>query len=70
MYQNQNHVQPAEENKPMLLRNSYLKEYEYTQSDGQVRYLLAPDSEHAAWSAAELSGGSRFLKNVKQTDEW
>ncbi len=54
----------------MLLRNYSLKEYEYTQIDGQVRYLLAPDSEHAAWSAAELSGGSQFVVNVKRTDEW
>ena len=54
----------------MLLRNSYLKEYEYTQTDGQVRYLLAPDSEHAAWSAAELSGGSQFVLNVRLTNEW
>ena len=70
MYQNQNHVQPAAVNNPMLLRNYYLKEYEYTQTDGQVRYLLAPDSEHAAWSAAELSGGSQFVLNVRLTNEW
>jgi hypothetical protein len=70
MHQNPSHVQHVGENKPMLLRNYSLKEYEYTQIDGQVRYLLAPDSEHAAWSAAELSGGSQFVVNVKRTDEW
>ena len=70
MYQNQNHVQPVGVSQPLLLRSSYLKEYEYTQTDGQVRYLLAPDSEHAAWSAAELSGGSQFVLNVRLTNEW
>jgi len=65
-----NRVQQDDARKLMKLQNSSLKEYEYTQIDGQVRYLLAPDLEHAAWAAAELSGGSRFLKNVKQTDEW
>mgnify|MGYP003123485534 CR=1 FL=1 len=45
-------------------------EWQYTRTDGQVRYLLAPNLEQAAWSAAELSGGSQFLKNVKQTYEW
>jgi hypothetical protein len=70
MHPNQNHVQHVEENQPMLLKNCSLKEYEYTQINGQVRYLLAPDSERAAWSAAELSGGSQFVVNVKRTDEW
>ena len=54
----------------MLLKNSYLKEYEYTQTDGQVRYLLAPDLEHAAWAAAELSGGSQNVLDVRLCDEW
>ena len=54
----------------MKLQNSSLKEWEYTQTDGQVRYLLAPDLEHAAWAAAELSGGTQFLKDVKRCDEW
>ena len=38
--------------------------------DGQVRYLLAPDLEHAAWAAAELSGGTKFVKDVRLCDEW
>ena len=54
----------------MRLQNSCLKEWEYKTTDGQVRYLLAPDLEHAAWAAAELSGGTQFLKDVKRCDEW
>ena len=62
--------QHADEKEQMKSKSSSLREYEYTQTDGQVRYLLAPNLEQAAWSAAELSGGSQFLKNVKQTYEW
>ena len=40
-----------------------MNEYEYKTIDGQVRYLLAPDLEHAAWAAAELSGGTKFVKD-------
>ena len=54
----------------MRLQKQSLKEWQYTQTDGQVRYLLAPDLEHAAWAAAELSGGTQFLKDVKLCDEW
>ena len=55
----------------MLLEKQQLKEYEYINTvDGQVRYLLAPDSEHAAWAAAELSGGSQFVLDVRLCDEW
>jgi hypothetical protein len=54
----------------MKLQNSSLKEWQYTQTDGQVRYLLAPDLEHAAWAAAELSGGTKFVKDVRLCDEW
>ena len=54
----------------MRLQKTQLEEYQYETTDGQVRYLLAPDSEHAAWAAAELSGGTQFLKDVKLCDEW
>ena len=54
----------------MRLQKTSLDEYEYTTTDGQVRYLLAPNLEHAAWAAAELSGGTQFLKDVKRCDEW
>ena len=34
-------------------------------------YILAPDSEHAAWSALELSREhNATLINVKLNDEW
>ena len=47
-----------------------LREYEITLSSG-VWYLLAPDSEQAAWNALELSRERNDqLLNVKQTDEW
>ena len=52
------------------LAKPQLKEYEFKQTDGQVRYLLAPDSEHAAWAAAELSGGSQYVLDVRLCDEW
>ena len=54
-----------------MLKKQPLKEYEYrVTNDSQVRYLLAPDSEHAAWAAAELSGGSQFVLDVRLSDEW
>ena len=52
------------------MKRQQLKEYEYTTTDRQVRYLLAPDSEHAAWAAAELSGGSHNVLDVRLCDEW
>ena len=48
----------------MRLQKQPLDEWQYTTTDGQVRYLLAPDLEHAAWAAAKLSGGTDKLKNV------
>ena len=70
IYQNQSPVQHVGGRELMKLQNSYLKEWEYTQTDGQVRYLLAPDLEHAAWAAAELSGGTKCVKDVRLCDEW
>jgi len=48
------------------------KTWRYTTTlDDQVRFLLAPNLEHAAWAAAELSGGSCNVKNVILDDyEW
>jgi hypothetical protein len=48
------------------------KTYRYTTTnDDQVRFLLASSLEQAAWSAAELSGGTNKLKNVILDDyEW
>ena len=65
-----NHAQLSVGRQLMRLQKPQLKEWQYTQTDGQVRYLLAPDLEHAAWAAAELSGGTQFLKDVKLCDEW
>jgi hypothetical protein len=53
-----------------MLHNHQMREYEVTLRSG-VWYLLAPDSESAAWSALELSRERNDqLLNVKQTDEW
>jgi len=47
-----------------------LREYEITLSSG-VWYLLAPDSEQAAWNALELSRErNEELLNVQQTEMW
>jgi hypothetical protein len=54
----------------MYTTNQGLREYEITLRSG-VWYLLAPNSEHAAWRALELSRERNDqLLNVKQTDEW
>tara|TARA_Y100000996_G_C22186949_1_gene505302 strand:- start:196 stop:360 length:165 start_codon:yes stop_codon:yes gene_type:complete len=54
-----------------MLKRQTLKTWRYTTTDGQVQWLLAPDSEHAVWAAAELSGGSEYLKDVYlDNDEW
>ena len=45
--------------------------WEYTTvNDADVRYLLARDLESALYSAAELSGGTDKLKNLRRADEW
>ena len=47
-----------------------MKEYQVTLTSG-VWYLLAPNSEAAAWSALELSDERMSnLVDVKLTDEW
>jgi hypothetical protein len=47
-----------------------LREYEITLSSG-VWYLLAPNSEQAAWTALELSRERNDkLLNVQQTEMW
>lgn len=57
-----------------LLGKSRFEEYEVTLRDGEevwTDYVYAPDSEHAAWSALELSMNRKAqLVNVKRTDEW
>ena len=46
--------------------------WKYITTDGEERYLLAPDLETAVYSAAELSGGTNNLKNIwrHNDEEW
>ena len=57
---------------PLLGRK--LNDYEVTLKEGEelyTMYILAPDSEHAAWDALELSiDRNAQLINVRTTDEW
>jgi|TARA_Y100000385_G_C12582517_1_gene421080 hypothetical protein len=54
-----------------MLKKQTLKIWRYTTTDDQVQWLLAPNSEHAIWSATELAGGSEYLKDVYlDNDEW
>ena len=54
----------------MYTTHKGLREYEITLSSG-VWYLLAPDSEQAAWTALELSRKRKDkLLNVRRSDEW
>lgn len=48
-----------------------LREYHVTLSSGETIYILAHDTEEAAWSALELAE-DRTLKlvDVRLTDEW
>lgn len=53
-----------------MIHNHAPHVFEVTLSSG-TRYILAPDSEHAAWSALELSQERKEqLINVRQQDEW
>lgn len=53
-----------------MIHNHAPRVYEVTLSSG-TRYILAPDSEQAAWSALELSHERNDkLINVRQHDEW
>lgn len=53
------------------LSQSPLREYNVTLSSGETIYILARNSEEAAWHALELAA-DRTLKlvDVRQTDEW
>jgi hypothetical protein len=54
----------------MYTTHKGLREYEITLCSG-VWYLLAPDSEQAAWTALELSRKRNdTLLNVRRSDEW
>lgn len=71
----QSHVQPDDANQKPLptldLSHSPLREYEVTLSSGECMYILAADSEQAAWDALELSmDRSSTLINIARTHEW
>ena len=58
-----------------LLGHVRHEEYVVTMLDNAenvlTEYVLAPDSEHAAWQAMELSGQRNCtLKDVRLCDEW
>ena len=59
---------------PLLGKTRY-DDYEVLLEDSagdlHTMYVVAPDSEHAAWSALELSKQRNCqLKNVRIIDEW
>jgi len=74
--QSPSHVQPDDVSPrtqlPQLdLSQSSLREYEVTLSSGETMYILAANSEEAAWDALELSMDRQCkLTNVRRTDEW
>ena len=57
-----------------LLGRTRYNDYEVILSDGDdvfTEYVVAPDLEHAAWSALELSNRRNCtLKDVRMCDEW
>jgi hypothetical protein len=56
---------------PLDLSHSPLREYHVTLSSGETVYILARDSEEAAWSALELAvDRDLYLVDVRLTDEW
>tara|TARA_Y100000289_G_C3807081_1_gene91901 strand:+ start:212 stop:388 length:177 start_codon:yes stop_codon:yes gene_type:complete len=58
----------------MPLHGKGLNDYEITLKDGKElykMYIMAPDSETAAWSALELSAHRNAqLMDVRRNDEW
>ena len=48
-----------------------LREYHVALSSGETIYILARDTEEAAWHALELAADrDLYLVDVRQTDEW
>ena len=70
--QSPNHVQHDDASPPPLdLSHSSLREYNVTLSSGETIYILARNSEEAAWHALELAEDrSLKLVDVRLTDEW
>ena len=55
----------------MLNAHSSLREYNVTLSSGETMYILAANSEEAAWHALELSETrGEFIKDIKVIHEW
>jgi len=55
----------------MLNAESSLREYNVTLSSGEILYILAANSEEAAWHALELSDDRKAnLQDVRLIDEW
>ena len=77
--QSQSHVQ-HDDARPQPLDLSHspkarlappLREYNVTLSSGETVYILARNSEEAAWSALELAEDRTLeLVDVRLTDEW
>ena len=55
----------------MLNAHSSLREYNVILSSGENMYILAANSEEAAWHALELSETrGEFIKDIRLIDEW
>ncbi len=69
--QSPNHVQHDDASpQPLDLSHSSLREYHVTLSSGETIYILAQDTEEAAWLALELAADrSLYLVDVVPTDE-
>ena len=70
--QSPSHVQHDDVSQaPLDLSHSPLREYHVTLSSGETIYILARNTEEAAWHALELAE-DRTLKlvDVRLTDEW
>ena len=62
---------PQPRTHPNLSQSSRLREYNVTLSSGETIYILARNSEEAAWHALELAEDrSLKLVDVRLTDEW
>ena len=70
--QSPSHVQHDDASPPPLdLSHSSLREYHVTLSSGETIYILARDTEEAAWHALELAADrDLYLVDVRLTDEW
>ena len=62
---------PNQDQLDVGLLSPRLHEYCVTLSSGENMYILAANSEEAAWDALELSMDRQCkLTNVRRTDEW